>query len=126
MKKKIFLIIILVLLFNQHQLTFNITKFVDAQIKYENKQKEEEDSSSCEDGLVYYDGECRRCDMEDYCIDCDFELHLCFECAAPYKLEDGKCKLSSKTITWIILIYLLIIVIATILIFILVIPNLKE
>jgi hypothetical protein len=128
MKKKIFLIIILVLLFNQNQLTFNITKFVEAQIKNENKSSNgsnsnEDDSDSCDDGYYPVNGKCRRC-MEDYCVYCT--INECIMCAPPYKLEKGKCKLSSKTITWIILMYLLIIVIVTLLIFILVLPNLKE
>jgi len=129
MKKKFLIIIILVLLFNQHQLTFNITNFIESQIKHENNNKgsnKDSDDSSCDDGYLKVDGKCRRCDMEDNCIECIHELHLCTKCTPPYKLDEGKCKLSSKTITWIILMYLLIIVIITLLIFFLVLPNLKE
>lgn len=85
----------------------------------------EEDSDSCEILEYKINGTCRRCDMEDHCIECDFENNTCLLCALPYKLDGKRCKLSSKTITWIILMYLLIIVIVTVLIVVLVLPKLN-
>ena len=63
--------------------------------------------------------------MEDHCIACNFTNYTCTQCALPYKLDGKRCKLSSKTITWIILMYLLVIVIVSILIVVLVLPKLN-
>ena len=66
-----------------------------------------------------------RCNDIDYCNTCDY-LNKCTECIHPYKLKDGYCILKAKTFTWVIMIYLIIIIIAAVLIFILIKPKLDE
>ena len=67
-----------------------------------------------------------KCNDIDYCNDCNILLNKCTECIHPYKLKDGYCILKAKTFTWVIMIYLIVIIIASFLIFILIKPKLDE
>ena len=112
--KKILLFLSLIIIINSQKNTL-----------LEDLLKSNDDSDSCDFGEYYINGTCTRCKMEDYCVICDFDTNECLACAPPYKLDGKKCKLSSKTITWIILMYLLVIIIVSVLIIILVLPKLN-
>ena len=120
--KKIFLFLILIILIQCPSTLDDILK---------GKDDSTSDSDAllsailCEEGETFFNGKCQRCNMEDHCIACNFTNYTCTQCALPYKLDGKRCKLSSKTITWIILMYLLVIVIVSILIVVLVLPKLN-
>lgn len=69
------------------------------------------------------------CNDIDYCNTCSIDNNnktICSECIHPYKLKDGYCILKATTFTWIIMIYLIIIIVAAVLIFILIKPKLDS
>ena len=126
--KKILLLLTIIIIINCQNNTKNNTKNNtqnDALTTLAELLGNDDSSADCEIGEYYINGTCKRCEMEDNCFLCDFETNECLACTPPYKLDGKKCKLSSKTITWIILMYLLVIVIVSILIVILVLPKLN-